>query len=182
MLRVISGSAGGLRLLAVPGRDTRPTLDRVRESMFAILAPRLDGSAVLDLFSGTGALGIEALSRGAASCLFVDWQPQALRVLRANLERTHLLDRAALRRLRLPEGLRSLGGMGPFDLVLADPPYAFDRWPQLLQGIDALAGPEAVLACEHFGRTAPEAPPGFQLWRRAEYGQTHVSFFGRGGG
>lgn len=181
VLRVISGSAGGLRLLVVPGRDTRPTLDRVRESVFAILAPRLEGARVLDLFAGTGALGIEALSRGAESCLFVDGQPRALSVLRENLERTHLGQRAVVRRLHLPEGIAALGDAAPFDLVLCDPPYAFRRWEELLARVYELGRDGALIVCEHGKGAVPAAVPGLRPVRLAEYGQTQVSFFGRGG-
>lgn len=178
---MISGTAGGLHLRPVPGRDTRPTLDRVRESVFAILTPRIAEAKVLDLYAGTGALGIEALSRGAQSCVFVESQPQALAVLKDNLQHTHLTQRAAVLRLELPEGLRHLGARDPFDLVLADPPYAFSQWPTLLDRVQVLLGPAAIIVCEHVRSVTIEPAGDLELIRRAAYGQTHVSFFRRGG-
>lgn len=179
---MISGIAGGLVLRPVPGRDTRPTLDRVRESVFAILTPRIAEAKVLDLFAGTGALGIEALSRGAESCVFVESQSQALSVLRDNLQHTRLSERASVLRLKLPQGLAHLQSFAPFDIVLADPPYAFEQWPTLLDRLRAFLGPSAIVVCEHARDATIEPGADLQLVRRAAYGQTHVSFFGRGGG
>ena len=179
-MRVIAGSAGGIRLLAVSGRATRATLDRVRESLFAILAPRLVDARVLDLYAGTGALGLEALSRGAASCLFVESDEAALRVLRQNVERTRLGDRAKVHRGRLPQALGRLAGEGPFDLVLCDPPYAEAQWTSLLTSLRALLADDFVIAWEHLSKSGPCLPPGYRLLRVAAYGQTSVSFLGRG--
>src|SRR5918998_3417279 len=95
-MRVIAGRWGGRRLQAPPGDATRPTSDRVREALFSILGARVDDARVLDLFAGSGALGIEALSRGAASATFVDHDPDALAAVRANLDGTGLADRATV--------------------------------------------------------------------------------------
>ena len=120
-MRVIAGRLGGRRLAAPPGRGTRPTADRVRESLFSILGP-LEGLRVLDLFAGSGALGIEALSRGAARAVFVDSDARAGRVIRRNLSELglaapmHVAD--ALAYLRWPDP------GGPFDLIFLDPPYS----------------------------------------------------------
>ena len=178
-MRVISGSAGGIPLFTVPGRGTRPTLDRVRESLFAILAPRLARARVLDLYAGTGALGIEALSRGAATCVFVESEERALRVLRRNLERTGLGERAIVRRGRLPGALRQVAGEAPFDLVLCDPPYADAQWRDLLTALVPLLADAFIVAWEHARRDIPDLPEPYRLRRVAEYGQTCVSFLGR---
>jgi len=127
-MRVIAGTHGGRVLRTLPGRALRPTLDRVRESVFAILRDEIEGARVLDLFAGTGALGIEALSRGAASALFVDDDARALAVLRKNLDALGLADRARVVRGRVPECLRgpaksTLPLSGPADIIFADPPY-----------------------------------------------------------
>src|SRR5690606_41956189 len=95
-MRVIGGSRRGLRLAARPGRATRPAADRVKEALFNILAARVPGARVLDLFAGTGALGIEALSRGAASACFVERSPKAARVLRSNVEKAHFQAQARI--------------------------------------------------------------------------------------
>lgn len=130
-MRVIAGSAGGLPL-TVPKSVTRPTADRVREALFSSLGGRVVGAAVLDLYAGSGALGIEALSRGARSVLFVEADDRACAAIRANLERTRLAGpAAAVRRERVRDFLQGLaragGGTGAaYDLVFADPPYARD--------------------------------------------------------
>lgn len=125
MTRIIGGVAGGRRI-AVPPRGTRPTTDRVRESLFNILAARLDlaGLAVLDLYAGSGALGLEALSRGAASALFVESDARAAAVIMRNIESLGLPG-ATLRRGAVAAVLAG-GAAGPVDLVLADPPYDID--------------------------------------------------------
>lgn len=123
MLRVIAGTAKGRRLRTPPGRRTRPLGDRAREALFASLAPQLAGAAVLDLWSGSGSLAIEALSRGAAQAVLVERDRAALTALRANLAACGLTEQATViaddvaRFARRPPG-------GPFDLVFADPPYA----------------------------------------------------------
>lgn len=131
-MRVIAGSAGGRRLDAPPGRDVRPTADRVREALFSSLADRTVGARVLDLFAGSGALAVEALSRGAAHAVLVERDARAAAVARRNLARTELAERATLVRSSAERFCRTPRG-GPFDLVLADPPYA-----QPLPGVYAL--------------------------------------------
>ena len=119
-MRVIAGSARGVRLAPVPS-GTRPLSDRAREGMFSSLADRVPGSTVADLFAGTGAMGIEALSRGAASALFVDSGVRATRAIEENLSRTGLVGSARVVRADVE---RALGReKGPFDLVFLDPPY-----------------------------------------------------------
>jgi len=178
-VRVIAGSAGGIRLCAVPGRATRPTLDRVRESVFAILAPYLEGARVLDLYAGTGALGLEALSRGAASCVFVEGDAAALEVLQENLRRTRLAERAKVVRGRLPGALGRLAS-GPFDLVLCDPPYAAPPWTALLTALRPLLADDFLVAWEHLRKDAPSLTAPYRVLRTADYGQTSVTFLGRG--
>src|SRR4051794_2083939 len=125
--RVISGSAAGLRLLA-PGPGTRPLADRVKQTLFAILEPDLPGASVLDLFAGSGAGGIEALSRGAASVTFVERDQAAIRVIRENLRRTGFGARPDVEVVQAEARgwlQRATGSaLGPFDVVLIDPPYA----------------------------------------------------------
>jgi 16S rRNA (guanine966-N2)-methyltransferase len=135
-MRVVAGTARGRRLEAPPGTDTRPTSDRARQAIFNALhsLDAIVDRRVADLFAGSGALGIEALSRGAASCTFVEQDRTALAVIEANLARCGLSGGTVVRAevMRWLEGTR-----GPFDLVLADPPYAFDGWPALLGMLDA---------------------------------------------
>src|ERR671914_498164 len=120
-MRVIAGRYGGRRLQAPSGEATRPTSDRVREALFSVLGDRLEGARVLDLYAGTGALGIEALSRGAAEATFVDRSAEATRTITANLDKTHLTDSARVVRGDVVRFLRGPGD--PVDLVFLDPPY-----------------------------------------------------------
>jgi 16S rRNA (guanine966-N2)-methyltransferase len=121
-VRVIAGQWGGRRLQAPPGAATRPTSDRVREALFSVLGERVRGAQVLDLFAGSGALGIEALSRGAAEATFVDSSPAAVRALRANLDAL-----GATAEVRRQDAVRHLGAASAaarqYDLVFLDPPY-----------------------------------------------------------
>jgi len=140
-MRVVAGVAGGLRLLAPPGRKLRPTTDRVREAMFSSLTSldAIRDARVLDLFAGTGALGIEALSRGAASATFVDADHAAIRAIEHNLSTTGLGGDAKVVHgdaLRFVEATHWSAENG-FDLALVDPPYAFDEWPRLLAALPA---------------------------------------------
>lgn len=175
-MRVVGGRLGGRRLRAVPGRGTRPTGDRVREALFSVLGPRVEGARVLDLFAGTGALAIEALSRGAASAVLVEQSAQATAVIRANLEALDLSGTATVRRTKAEVYLRTQRD-GPFDLVFLDPPYALPVG--LLAGILArlatasalTAG--AVLALESSARAEPPPwPPGLRPERPRRYGDT----------
>jgi len=139
-LRVIAGEAGGRRLSAPAGRRLRPTSERVREAVFASLSSQgtVEGASFLDLFAGTGAMGIEALSRGAASATFVDDDPVALATIRANLEATGLAGAATVVR---SDAVRFLdGGGATFDVAVADPPYAFSGWDAVLAGLRPRTG------------------------------------------
>ncbi len=140
-MRVVAGIAGGRRLVAPPGRRLRPTTDRVREAMFSSLTSldAIRDAKVLDLFAGTGALGIEALSRGAASATFVDADHAAIRAVEQNLTTTGLGADAKVVHgdaLRYVESVAT-AGKETFDLALVDPPYAFDEWPRLLAALPA---------------------------------------------
>lgn len=174
-MRVVAGRLGGRRLRTVPGRGTRPTADRVREALFAILGERVTGARVLDLFAGTGALAIEALSRGARSAVLVEPDARAASVIRANLEALGLAASARVRRTRAETYLRRPGGE-PFDLVFLDPPYAFPVGT--LAGLLArlavgFLAPGAVVAVESSARAeAPPWPPGFTPDPPRRYGDT----------
>ena len=165
-MRVIAGDLRGRRLVTPPGTGTRPTSDRVREATFNALVSMgaVEDSVVLDGFAGSGALGIEALSRGAARCTFVERDRDALVALRANLEACRLgPDRAIV-----VVGDAIDLGRDRYDLALLDPPYAFDDWDALLGGLDA-----EVAVCESARRVEP--PAGWRLARAKAYGGTVVS-------
>jgi 16S rRNA (guanine966-N2)-methyltransferase len=173
-MRVVAGTAKGRRLVTPPGRDTRPTSDRVRESIFNALFSfgAVEGTKALDLFAGSGALGIEALSRGARHCTFVESAPPALDAIRANLASTRLDGRATVVASTADAFIRS--SREHFDLALCDPPYAFDGWTDLLTAL-----PAAVVVIE--SDRAVEPPPGWVVSRNRSYGTTVVTFGHRAG-
>jgi 16S rRNA (guanine966-N2)-methyltransferase len=166
-VRVIAGSCRG-RLLAAPaGTVTRPTSDRVREAIFDVLGSlvELEGMAVADLFAGSGAMGIEAISRGVDSVVFVDDAPAALRAVRDNLARLGIEDQGRVVR---EDVLRFVGRAEDFDLALCDPPYEFEAWDALLSGLHATL---AVLE----SRRPVEVPVGWEVIKNKRYGGTLVT-------
>ncbi|WP_373216871.1 16S rRNA (guanine(966)-N(2))-methyltransferase RsmD [Ruminococcus sp. 5_1_39BFAA] len=132
-MRVIAGKARRLNLKTVPGKDTRPTTDRIKETLFNILQPELLGCRFLDLFSGSGAIGIEALSRGAANAVFVEKNPRACACIRENLSFTKLADDGKLLNMDVLQALRSLEGKGTFGCIFMDPPYNQELERQVLE-------------------------------------------------
>ncbi len=182
--RVIAGVARGTRL-AGPGAMTRPIGDRVKQTLFAILEPELRGAAFLDLFAGSGAAGIEALSRGATAATFVERDRAAEAVIRANLERAHLGGPEV--RVVRAEALAWLGtaagfGNGPFGVAFVDPPY--DKPELLLAALDRLGtaggilGPGAVVVAKHYWRTEPPGQIGLLASERARrFGETALTFY-----
>ena len=178
MTRIIGGVAGGRRI-AVPPRGTRPTTDRVRESLFNIVTARRDltGSAVLDLYAGSGALGLEALSRGAASALFVESDQRTAAVIARNIESLGLPG-ATLRRGAVAAVLAA-GSASPMDLVLADPPYDVDA-AEVESALAALsahgwAREGTVAVVERASASAPlNWPAGWRPWPQRVYGDTRL--------
>ncbi len=184
--RVIAGSAKGIRLRA-PGPGTRPIADRVKQTLFAILEPELDGAHVLDLFAGSGAGGIEALSRGAASAVFVEKDQGAVAVIDANLRAASLAGPAATV-VRwdvvrwLVEATADAGQA--FDLVLVDPPYAetelLGRVLELLGGSAAPLAADARVVAKHFWRDRPPDRVGMLAAERdRRFGETALTFYRR---
>jgi 16S rRNA (guanine966-N2)-methyltransferase len=175
--RIVAGTAGGRRL-KVPPKGTRPTSERVREALFNALetAGELDGARVLDLYAGSGALGLEALSRGAADALFVEADRRAVDVLRGNVTALGL---GGTVRAGQVEAVVAAPAPSAFDLVLADPPYAVDA-AALGSVMAALAaggwlGPAALVVIERAARDGePDWPPGFEPTRAKKYGDTAV--------
>jgi 16S rRNA (guanine966-N2)-methyltransferase len=177
-VRVIAGTHRGRLLRAPPGTATRPTADRVREAIFDVLSSMtaMEGKTVLDLFAGSGAMGIEALSRGASGAVFVESDTGALRVIRANLSALGLEDRATVVRAEALGWLATpAGSAARFDLALCDPPYAFDAWTQLLAGLSASV---AVLESSRPVRLGPD----WALSRSKRYGDTLVAVVSAVGG
>jgi 16S rRNA (guanine(966)-N(2))-methyltransferase RsmD len=182
--RVIAGRARGRRL-AAPGEGTRPLADRVKETLFAILEPELPGATFLDLFAGSGAAGIEALSRGAAKVVFVDRDRTACTVIEVNLRSTGLAGPAAV--VRRSDALAYLDGAaagdGPFEVVVLDPPYteagllgaALERL-----GAAGLVAPGGRVVAKRFRRTAIRAAIGLLASdRERRFGETTLTFYRR---
>ncbi|MCZ7649171.1 MAG: 23S rRNA (adenine(2030)-N(6))-methyltransferase RlmJ [Planctomycetota bacterium] len=187
-MRVLSGLARGVPLKTLPDFNTRPILDRVKKSLFDILfsAGLLDRTRVADLYAGTGTMGLEALSRGAAHCLFVERRPDAIKLLEENLAKTRLADRAEVKRDEVRRVLERLPTEPLFDLLLYDPPFEFSREAAhraALAGELELAAkvlaPEGrlVLRCEK--KAEPPQAAGLALARHWTDGPHALCFYGR---
>ncbi|HLE59420.1 MAG TPA: 16S rRNA (guanine(966)-N(2))-methyltransferase RsmD [Candidatus Limnocylindria bacterium] len=174
-MRVIAGSARGMPLRAPRGGATRPITDRVKETLFGILADRVLGARVLDLYAGSGSIGIEALSRGAAWCTFVEQDHAAAAVLRDNLRRTGLEDRATVRTSKV-ERFLSGPGIGPVDLVVLDPPYLQHAILEPLTRLVPLLEPRATVVVKHHWRTDLALPDALATWRERRFGETALTF------
>jgi 16S rRNA (guanine966-N2)-methyltransferase len=182
-MRVIAGSVRGVRLSAPRGMQTRPTADRVREALFSIILSRrsLDQARVLDICAGTGSLGIEALSRGAASCCFVEHDRQTLAVLEKNLHVTRFFDRSEIVVRDILKALPLLSARGQcFDIVFFDPPYASDLYkvvPEAISSLSLLAD-NGLLIVECASRASlPEHVGQLARIDRRVYGDTALEFF-----
>lgn len=179
-MRVISGTAKGRRLSAPKGMKTRPTADRVKENLFNIIADRIKGAAVLDIFAGTGSLGIEALSRGAASAVFVDSDKAAAVVINRNLSSTGLAEKAIV--MQLPAA-RALDGFAirrqAFDLIFLDPPYKIDKAELgvVLEKAAACLSNQALCILEHRPDLADFNPDGLFSVDSRRYGDTALSMY-----
>ena len=171
-MRIIAGTARGRRLVAPAGNTVRPTSDRVREATFNALDSRavIKEARVLDLFAGSGALGIEALSRGAAHCTFVEKDRLAVDAIRANLDAIGFADRATVVPADVLRFTRS--PVRNIDLALVDPPYTFEGWDSVLL---ALAAVDLVM----LETRAPVDAPGWEILRRQRYGGTVVTLITR---
>lgn len=173
-MRVIAGSARGTKLFCPEGLAVRPTHDRVKEALFSMLGDKVAGAQVLDLFAGTGALGIEALSRGAARAVFVDVSAASLKTVTGNLEKTHLAEKAQLMQSDFSTYLADTDKT--FDLVFLDPPYSKGYLEQALQIISdvKLLAPEGVIYCELEDALPPALLQLYQVLRDKKYGRAHV--------
>lgn len=187
---MISGSARGRQLKTVKGREIRPTSDRVKESLFNVLASRLPESEFLDLFAGSGNVGIEALSRGARRCVFVELLTPHLKVVEENLAATGLQERAELLRRDARAAVADLAARHrKFNLIFVDPPYGQELVPAVLRLIaeHGIVAEDGWVVCEHHKKDpVPEAIPGPQSagglakFRELNFGETVLSLFRTG--
>lgn len=176
-MRIIGGSARSRSLETPKGQDTRPTQALVREALFDMLQRDVQDATVLDLFAGSGALGLESLSRGAASAMFVEKARSAAMVVDRNIEKLGFGERATLLSMDWRQALSRLAAQGKaFDLVFLDPPYRLSLVPVLALLVDqSLLAPGAVLALEHGKGLGPEMASPFSLRRRRAYGDTEIT-------
>lgn len=181
-MRVITGSARGRRLNELKGYDTRPTTDKVKEGIFSAIQFEVEGARVLDLFAGTGQLGIEALSRGAASAVFVDQRTDAVKLIRENLALTKLTEGA---QVVCGESMAYLNGLRqPFDLILLDPPYEGDLLERAIAHIarfDILARDGIMIAESPVEKELPALAAPYRVAREYRYGKIKVTLYRRDG-
>ena len=179
-MRVITGIARGRKLKELPGLETRPTTDKVKESVFNIVQFDIEGRQVLDLFGGTGQMGIEALSRGAAHCTFVDLRKEAAAVIRENLAHTGLAEQAKVIQgdyLAFLTGCRDR-----FDLVFLDPPYNTGMLEKALETITKIDNvtENGIIVCESAAEAAlPELPAPYRKGRDYRYGKIKITLYHR---
>lgn len=177
-MRIIAGTLKGRRLDAPRWPGLRPTSDRLRETLFNVLAPRIDGARFLDAYAGTGAVGLEALSRGASHVTFVEQDPRALRLIEANLARCGVLDRHAIIRARFAGAAARLPVS--FEILFLDPPYGAAEMAQALEAAAPLTDAGALLILEHAKRDrAPQTAAGLVRTRELVQGDSVLSFFQR---
>jgi 16S rRNA (guanine966-N2)-methyltransferase len=183
-MRIVGGKFKGRAIKTPEGRNTRPTSDRARESIFNVLAhadwaPPLEGARVIDAFAGSGALGLEAMSRGAAFCLFIETESAARGAIRDNIEAFQLFGATRIHRRSATDlGPKPAGLGAPFGLVFMDPPYAYDLVPpaldQLIKG--SWVTPDALIVAETGADEAAPTTPGWDLLDERLYGAARVSF------
>ncbi len=176
-MRVITGKAKGIRLKTLEGLDVRPTTDRVKEGMFSAIQFDIPGARTLDLFAGSGQLGIEALSRGAKQAVFVDQSAESLNVVKENLKKTGLIDFAELHQKAAEQFLR-LCPDNSFDLIFLDPPYRNQILEKILPEVSRILKPGGKIIAEHeINCNLPEEISGLLLQKNYFYGKIVVSVF-----
>jgi 16S rRNA (guanine966-N2)-methyltransferase len=176
-MRIIAGLNKG-RVLKAPSWDgLRPTSDKLRETLFNILAPYIEGARVLDVFSGTGAVALEALSRGAAAATCIEQDRRAVKLIEENRALCGAADRCVIIRDAAERALSKPVAGGPFDLVVLDPPYDHDRLAAVVHAAATQRAPGARLVLEHASRVAPPAPEGLAVTRTVKSGDSALTFY-----
>ena len=182
-VRVISGKCRGTHLMAPEGMETRPTTDRIKETLFNMIAFDIPECQFLDLFSGSGAIGIESLSRGAERAVFVDQGDKALACIKGNLEKTKLTGNAQVMGMSVLEAIKALGrSKDVFDIIFMDPPYALEETQQILEAIDenGLLHEEGYIILERSSKSIVKLPQNLVLWKEKQYKTTTLSFIKKG--
>ena len=175
-MRVITGSARGRSLLTLPGEDVRPTTDRVKEAMFSIIQFEIEGRQVLDLFAGSGQLGIEALSRGAAYAHFIDASKESINCVKQNLQKTGLKSNACVLQTDSLTFLNT--SQNKFDIAFLDPPYSKGILQSALPLVAERMNDGVVIICEHpYGEEMPQEAGAFSVYRKYKYGKTELTVY-----
>ena len=179
-MRIIAGDMRSRKLKAPDGMDTRPTADRVKEALFSILQSRVPGARVLDLYAGSGALALEALSRGAKSAVLADCAGKACQAIQENIFALRCQDRARLLPMKDTLALRALEKAGEqFDLIFLDPPYRMDTAPVCRDILaKGLLAPGGIIVVEHGRDTPPAIAPPLTVYDHREYGAAGLGFYG----
>jgi 16S rRNA (guanine(966)-N(2))-methyltransferase RsmD len=180
-MRVISGSARGIKLDTIPEMTTRPTVDRVKENMFNIIQYEIDDAIVLDLFSGSGSLCIECLSRGARKAYFIERNPKCIPIIEGNLKRTRLEDLAVIENTNYEHFLaKSRFKDDKFDIIFLDPPHRMGMGFKAMELIDSykLLADGGIIVVEHHSEEEyPDAEGTFEKYKYKKYGKTALSFY-----
>lgn len=175
-MRVITGTARGMSLKTLEGETTRPTTEKVKEAVFSAIQFEIEGRRVLDLFAGSGQMGIEALSRGAEEAVFVDADKNAVKIIKENVEKTRLGDKSRIMQM---DALGFLNmNVRKFDIVFLDPPYSTGLLEKAMKNVAVFVAQGGVVICEHpFGDELPEALEGLSKYRSYKYGKTAVTIY-----
>lgn len=180
-MRIVSGNIKGLRLKSVPGQSTRPTTDKVKESIFNMIGPYFDGGMVLDLYAGSGAIGLEALSRGMEKAIFVDRDKKAIETIHRNIQLAKLEDQTEVFRADAKRALKAIQKQErKFDLIFLDPPYAKEQLNKDLLFIETndLVNPYGFIVLEHSANVLIDGElVSFKQIRDEKYGDTRVTIF-----
>lgn len=177
-MRIIAGTARSRTIEAPKGRDTRPTLDRVRENLFNILQRRIVGATTLDLFAGSGALSLEAVSRGAEMAVMADRDRQANMVEKLNVKNLGFEENTRILQTEWQQTIRLMEGEGMrFDIVFLDPPYAMQDLTQVTDALIPLLKEDALVIVEHEYQTLPSVSAAYEKTDTRKYGYVGVSFY-----
>lgn len=176
-MRIITGSARGRKLITPENYEIRPTSENVKEAIFSSINFDIEDSVFLDLFAGTGQMGLEALSRGAKAAVFVDNSPEAVKIVRKNVENTGFLEKAQVVSMPFSTFLKT--NQRNFDIAFIDPPYGRKLVQKALSKISDHMSDRGIIICEHEGDKLPDEFEGFKLYKNYKYGATYVSVFKR---
>ncbi|MBE6638398.1 MAG: 16S rRNA (guanine(966)-N(2))-methyltransferase RsmD [Ruminococcaceae bacterium] len=182
-MRIITGNARGAKLETLDGIDTRPTAERVKEAVFSMIQFELEGRQVLDLFGGSGQMGLEALSRGAAKATFVDNNPEAVQIIKKNAKHTGLFEKSVVLNSDFRSFIRGNKGRMQFDIVFLDPPYAMKVLHETVEKLEEaeMIREKGIVICESDDPTPIEVA-GYSLRRHARYGRVYITVLVKEGG